>query len=495
MAPLRLSVARLSAEGLGASLVARLVRLAPGGTTTAEQRRVVVPGRGELRLDLTPGRWLLEATLPSGESLSESFEVEATQTGHVELGAREAGPDVLGWQALLGAVGTPGSGAGARAFGRGRRQAEPLPGPHDSRALEAGEQATPAWAPDPKSDHLDGPKILGNPWDDEERTRDAAPRDRGWGTLDETLRDGRRLPVGRGIEALQPASGSLPAFPQPSALTLVSLAGWRAAALTEALRSAGPSVTLAPSWYAAQDHDGIEQHVFAASVPSVVARPPLALVSCPGGEPASPAWVAALPWPWPGIGHEPPAAVEALIAGPRVSIAVRDARFGPALGYLAAGDLTSAALLIDDVATHVFERLENPLAAAAVGYILLGEWQRAAWESQAARPVWLDWTDALMRQAAWLPDGAILRGWLELRGRAGEPDLRQARVALLTALERGLPYYAAGVRRLYDGLTLLRQAEHLGDDRELARAHAEARWLSLRIDPRQAFTVVRLHDA
>jgi hypothetical protein len=486
MAALRLRLAR---GGVGASLVARLVRLGTAGVA-AEQRRVVLPGRGELALELAPGRWLMEATLPSGESLSESFDVSAAEAGVVELGGPPARAASLGWQGLLGALpwgplaaplgaavtrgrahpGAQGAGS-ARVRYRSRRQASELAEPFG------------ASAPD------DEFRTLGDPLDSSADTDTPISRGRG-ATPPDRARDGSpALPEER-------AASRRALLRRRSSLVVTTQRPDPGARLTPRSARARWADASVAGWRDVHTHAGWEQHVFAATVPRVLPPAPLYLVSRPDAKSPAPRAAAALPWPWPGVAGGAPAEVEVLVSDEAgaggLSIAVRDARFGPALGYLAAGDLASAALLVDDLVEAAFASLDNPLAAAAIGYMLLGEWQRLAWESKTRRPVWLDWTDALMERAPWLSDGAILRGWLELRGHAGEPDLPYARAAFSSALARGLPYYTAGVRRLYDGLTLLRQSDGPRQDAELERAYLDARFLCLRVDPRQAFTVVEL---
>lgn len=218
----------------------------------------------------------------------------------------------------------------------------------------------------------------------------------------------------------------------------------------------------------------------------------------------------AMPYPWLQSDGGGEALVEATIAideeglesGPveesgwSVRPGVRDRHLGSVLSYLSSGEAGSARELIRPARDLLFEKMMNPIAAAGGGYVLVDEWVRDS--SQAGSDVrWHSWIDNLSNWFPWLPDGAILQGWLALRRRDHAPDLAKARSALLAAERRGAPLYTAGVRRLSDGLMLLAgEARRTGPpDPEVDDAMARVRRLAWQVDPRQPFTCVRLSSS
>ena len=219
---------------------------------------------------------------------------------------------------------------------------------------------------------------------------------------------------------------------------------------------------------------------------------------------APPALLCVLPWPWPNADGGGEALVEVLV-GPELQASstgggarhfaaplVRDSQISSALAYLGSGDLPSARRSLRVAQELLFEKMVNPVAAAGGACVLVSDWLRQEGEA-AQRERWFGWVDTLARSVPWLPDGPILAGWLALRGGA-EPRVDQARAALLEAHRRGLPFYAASLRLLYDGLTLLANdaAEDARGDDELQAALAAVRRLVLRLDVRQPFTVLQL---
>jgi len=222
----------------------------------------------------------------------------------------------------------------------------------------------------------------------------------------------------------------------------------------------------------------------------------------------SEAILCAMPYPWQQSDSSGEALVEAAVAideeglesssvneeGWSVRPGVRDRYIGSLLSYFSSGDTASARELIQPARDLLFDKMTNPMAAAGGGYVLVDEWVRDSSRSGAAPPQWQGWIDNLSHWFPWLPDGAILQGWLALRRRDLPPDLPRARAALLEAERRGIPLYTAGVRRLSDGLMLLaNEAGRNGaSDPEIDQAVARVRRLAWQVDPRQTFTCVRL---
>jgi hypothetical protein len=132
--------------------------------------------------------------------------------------------------------------------------------------------------------------------------------------------------------------------------------------------------------------------------------------------------------------------------------------------------------------------LINPFAAAAGGYILLTT------QMDTEKRYWHGWIKNLMKWFPWIPDGAIQFGWFMLHKGQNAGDEAAARNALLTAYQRGLPLYSAGVRWLLDGLTLLadQDREDGRHDAELLAALADVHAVARATDIQQPLTSIRL---
>jgi hypothetical protein len=172
----------------------------------------------------------------------------------------------------------------------------------------------------------------------------------------------------------------------------------------------------------------------------------------------------------------------------RVSVVVRDNVLASVFGYLTAGDLPTANRIVESAVDLLYGKAQNALAAAGGAYVLV----RSPLDPRRP-PMWVPWLSNLRRWFPWLPDGAILDGWAHLRGIARPPDAEQAATAFVEALQRGLPFYSAGVRLLFEGFTRV-EATVKADRRPpgFGQAFEIARRLALRVDVRQPFTVVRL---
>ena len=214
------------------------------------------------------------------------------------------------------------------------------------------------------------------------------------------------------------------------------------------------------------------------------------------------AMLCAMPWPWMQSDGSGEALVEAVISEQPDSLegsswsvrtTVRDHLFAGLLNYFAVGEQQTARELIEPARELLYDKMENPLAATAGAYILVGQWIDESARG-LMRQDWMDWVKNLSDWFPWIPDGAILNAWLALRMRGRDPLLDEARSALLEAERRGIPIYSAGVRRLIDGLMLvageIRRSG--GQDPDVDAALTRARQLAWQIDPGQPFTCVRL---
>jgi hypothetical protein len=145
----------------------------------------------------------------------------------------------------------------------------------------------------------------------------------------------------------------------------------------------------------------------------------------------------------------------------RVSLELLDPIYGALIEYLTRRDLQSSETISASVQTQalqaLYEKMENPFAAAAGAYLMalgdLGSSDRRSW------------MENLYRRFAWLPDGAIAWGWRLLReGERGSDSWIDARRALMDACARGLPYFTVGLHVLVDALTALSMSDQSDDE-------------------------------
>jgi hypothetical protein len=110
---------------------------------------------------------------------------------------------------------------------------------------------------------------------------------------------------------------------------------------------------------------------------------------------------------------------------------------------LTSGDFVGA----NGLAKALLERkMEDPYAAAIGGYGLL----------RTGHAVQVDsWTRNLLTRFPFLPDAAVIHGWVELHRQSS--DFSAARRLFLEATRLGVPVYTIGLRMLLDGLKLMDQ--------------------------------------
>jgi hypothetical protein len=215
--------------------------------------------------------------------------------------------------------------------------------------------------------------------------------------------------------------------------------------------------------------------------------------------PAGPPLLAVLPLPWHQADFSGNALVDVIVDARdarakgrewplRVSVVVRDNVMASVFGYLSSGDLPAAGRVAETAVDMLYQKGENPLAAAGAAYALV----RMPIDPQRT-PVWVPWLQNLRSRFPWLPDGAILDGWAHLNGIGRQSDMAEAASAFVAGAQRGLPFYAAGVKQLFEGLTRVKAAvEAASLPAGFAEAFEFARRMALRVDVRQPFTVVRL---
>lgn len=447
----------LEGESLASGVLVEIRALEPSGRSRLVQKVPVPVGESDLyrQVDLDPGRYEVTAYMPSGEVLSQTVDLpEQAGSTDIVLKAESSPHEWLSWQHVVGNV--PGHtgfnlakskhAAVSKKTQKRENLSFAIPGEPDSLE-EAG-----------SSDKL-AAKLWLVPW---------APVDPVWQRLDS------------GLAQLAPDKPVDPAqlFPPGAEARDISL-----------MRD--------PPYAVARLEQGVVYNFNRRAY----------LVCSRGAE----AILCVMPYPWPQSDANGEALVEAALAvdeeglesdmtgepGWSVRPGVRDRQLASVLGYLSSGDTGAARELIRPAREFLFEllfdKMVNPMAAAGGGYILVDEWVRDS-SQPGFDSRWHAWIDNLSNWFPWLPDGAILQGWLALRRRDQAPDLGKARVALLEAERRGIPLYTAGVRRLSDGLMLLAgEARRNGaPDPEVDAAMARVRRLAWQVDPRQPFTCVRL---
>ncbi|MEU6883141.1 hypothetical protein [Streptomyces sp. NPDC046712] len=189
-----------------------------------------------------------------------------------------------------------------------------------------------------------------------------------------------------------------------------------------------------------------------------------------------------LPLPWGTSQVEVLVNLRQSPTGSAVAVAVRDPAVGAGLAYMAQGALDTAAQLFSDVEGLLYSKFENPIAAAAGAYVLLGT------DHTEGETYWDPWLERLREGFTWLSDGAILRGMRLLRRARSTADRLTARDVLIEAFDRGIPYYTLGLAWLIDGLSAF------PDDFECVRRLDQARRLSWLADMREPFLILDLRE-
>jgi hypothetical protein len=367
-----------------------------------DRRGLVIPAGhgGRAEFELEPGRYLVEAVLPSGEIVSDQVAIAAGRDVELDLHSAKSPHEWLSWHQFLGNVGS----------------AEGYP-------PEAGVAAA---QPVPRQFWIKAPvaSLRGDP-------RNGAAAWSGLGTA---------FDVGAAASAL----------------------------------GAGQPEQIEPRNY----DDVVELYELEGRRP----REYLIVETILGTD------VVSVPVPWSDVvtGRHVKAQVlvrrDAREGEAATAVSVRDPALGSALGYMTGGNLPAAAQVFDLARDMLYRKMENPLAAAAGGYVLLGT------ETGAERKDWHRWIRNLYTRFEWLSDGAIQHGWLKLRHRHSRRDLKDARDAMVTAYNRGLPFYSVGLQWLVEGLTLF-----AGDDHAIAEMLQNVRRVAWRTNMQQAFTIVQLH--
>jgi hypothetical protein len=380
------------AKGVLTTLVGNVYAVTPGNPSL---RQVALPLGWEASpasFDLAAGRYIVEASLPSGQILSDDVEVRDGEDVTVRLNVTESPHETHILQYVVGNIEPSAVYHGAGSY--------PVPRSQGSRGF-AGHVPGPVGADLPQPvDVAMLPRGDTRPLSIENLN---------------ALRDRHPIDAVRGVEDL--------------------------------VGRPGPATPMLPSY--PEQHSPIFR-LDDLTMPGVPGTSPLyqyATATAPAD-----AYLITVPWPWPdsGGGRIP---VEVLLnlrqspTGSAVSVAVRDPVVGGGLGYLAAGSLEKAAVMFTDVESMLYTKVSNPLGAAAGGYVLIGT------ETSGELQRWDSWLGNLRVWYPQLSDGAILWGARRLRTAREEGHLDEARSALLEGYQRGMPVYTLGLTWLIDGLS------------------------------------------
>lgn len=458
----------LAGRNLRLGAVADIVPLAAETTKQKPVRGVVVPVGNESTtrdVEVAPGRYLLQATLPSGELLKRYVDVTAgTPSIDVVLESEDSPHEWLGVQHLLGSVPSR-----ARVERQTRQEAE------ESLTLFAS-AAPPStalyWFDASRADDSFFSWLSSADAIDDDALRYLVGNIIRSGQLEPQLTDNRFR------KAEIPAVGALAESPLPQALD-------------QLFRHGDGSVQ--PRRFVALMEDDKVRAIGAMPHEWVYVN-----YTRPGGGLPVPIEILIAP--------KSRVASKVQRAANRLSIAVGDPDVASMLSFLGHGNLQAASAMLELASEWLYGKFENPYAAAAGGYILIS----ADGVADLPEQHWKDWLRNLAQHFSWLPDGkiqlaALILGSPEAEAIASAPHrpadvgnpFEKARDLSLQALAAGPPVFAFGVRMLLDNLTLLANADRQSgaDDkraRMTQRARDVARWLSLRIDRAQPFTVIRL---
>jgi hypothetical protein len=425
----------------GTSVVANVYPVEP---TTEALRGILIPAGDQIpakRFDVSPGRYVVEAVLPSGTILTEETTVVEGEEVTVALDATDSPHESHSWQYFAGNIEPRDTYDSVATV--------PIPRSMSSRYFDlAGEEISALESEPAAPGPLPAPTMM---WVPDSRTE-------GWS-----------------IERLNQLADEMPSADMDE---------------LEAVVSEGPTVPISEP-----TETDLTSHLYRFDHSGPIPRlgSPIAPVAVPTGArqfviaaSAGDAYLVTLPNPWTNVLDGAEVQVELLVnarqspSGSPVAVTVRDPALGNGLAYLASGAFSAAARVFRDVEGMLYGKVMNPLAAAAAAYVLVGT------ETDRTPKPWHDWLDNLASWFGWMSDGALLRGIHVLRGEKKD-RIDTGKNALKEAYGRGVPFFTLGVSWLIEGLS------EFPEDEECSRMAEEARRLSWRIDTRQPFVVLRLN--
>ena len=407
-------------------------------------------------IEVQPGHYYVEAVLPSGEFLSEDVTIASGQTRDVVFKPDASPHEWLAWQQLSGNL--PSSGTP-------KDKDESLP---FSFGIEAGYRGTHnsklRWARYIQTDPED--LLPGSPPTPEVVVK--API--GW------LKTPHKSLLSRNPSQVWEFLGGLKSTSPGE--------------LTKTLNGGNSSSPVKPAVFD-DDHGVFRVNSSSGSASGVVVLKT---------KPQNPTYLVVprkaslellvLPLPWTVAQTNRKADIEVAIQEPTEpkgfcsSAIARDEKFGMLLGYLSSGSLPAVRQIAETAREMLFFKFDNPYAAAAGAYAMVG----TAHEAKAKD--WHEWVQNLMNYFEWIPDGAIQWGQLMMRMRRNSADISQAVQAFKLAYNRGLPFYSMGMRWLLEGLDW---AAH--KDPEAAKMADHVRHIAWRTNYYQPFTTLRIGGA
>ncbi len=313
--------------------------------STTTQQEVVIPSgtAPPMRVDLDPGRYLVEATLPSGDLVSDEVEVFDGQDSTVELRPDQSPHEWLSWQQFLGNI-------------------EPIERYHPDFVQFAPGEPNVAWIAEPVVPLRGNGPSAGDAW---------------------TLLAELSGNPGEAVDRLSagPASRFYPFMSDPQAqLYQVTADGaWNDWSLPSFPPTYGAE--LPPRRYLI-----VENY---RAIHLVCLPVPWTSLSTDAELPAQ-------------IVVRKRTAEDDLA----ITVTIRDPQIGSALGYMTLGALPTAERLFDQARHMVHHKQTNPLGAAGAGYVLLGtergsepkDWHD--WISNLLN--WFDWLPDGAIQHGWL---------------------------------------------------------------------------------------------
>ena len=206
------------------------------------------------------------------------------------------------------------------------------------------------------------------------------------------------------------------------------------------------------------------------------------------------AWLARVPIAWPPSGGKTGFEIQVYRGDlPGVAVLPPDPDKLPLLEFLRRRDMSISHELVVAAAASLFGKAENPAAAAAGALVLV---LSRRWNPKARlNPEWTEWIGNLERNYQEIPDGLILRAWVDVLdasngSNATGESRRQFRRDLVAALDKPVPIYTGTFTLLCEGIKLTADEENPNSEIEELVNLA-----TLRLDPRQVFTTFRLNAA
>lgn len=450
-------------------VIANVYKLAPDGKSHSyEYKNKTIPagaGQNYQNFDVNPGYYLVEAVLPSGDTVSEEILIERqNETRNLDLSGPAPMSERMSWQLFVDTLSTVSEGLNLKLKTK-QRALNP-----SARLITADHD----WIP------MQGMNGESYPTPDVQRSSRGPTID--WNYLMSLIRSDSSTAKRRITQRLSYAR--------------------RFDSSAQRVEWIDSHVGMAICYFASRGNIGagpkdLSESFFPYREKGAIPR----FFIVVSGNHISPE-ISVLPIPWAQVDFQGEAEVEVMVPKfisfdrkpdkgipmPITQIAVRDRLVGSTLGYITSGDLPSAAVLVKQSRDMLFEKLHNPFAAAAGGYVL------AATETAGDEKYWHQWIRNLMNWFPWLPDGAILYAWLKLRHGNADEDHLEAKRALLTAYRRGIPFFSLGVRWLLDGLTILNEGSNptISEDDEFQAALKNVHTIARRINTRLPFTSIRV---